>query len=58
MKSDENYYFNKLRDLSSIGHKNLKYQKESIVLYNFLMGLQIIVSAHAPAGITKPYKIV
>ena len=41
----------------SIGLKSLKYQKESIVLENFLMSPEIIASVHAPVEITKPRKI-
>ena len=41
----------------SIGLKESKYQKGSIVLDNFLMCPQIIVSEHTPVEITKPHKV-
>ena len=37
--------------------KNPKYYQESIVLEIFLIGPQIIVSAHVPVEITKPHKV-
>ena len=51
-----NILIHKLR-FFSIGLKNSKYWKESIVLDNFLMGPQITVSAHVPVEITKSHKV-
>ena len=56
MKSGENQYFNISGAVSQdLLDKNLKYQKESIVL-DFLMGSQIYVSAHVPVEI-KTHKV-
>ena len=59
VKSDENQYFN----TSDVVKQDLLVQvlriqntRKSIVLDNFLICLQIIVSAHAPVETTKTYK--
>ena len=60
VKSDENQYFN----TSDVVKQDLLVQvlriqntRKSIVLDNFLICLQIIVSAHAPVETTKTYKV-